>query len=273
MPDDKPVSPEQGQDQLAQKTTQDVSQTQIDQTKSVSTDKSDTNGQPAFDVQTRYDELMKSNKELRAEFTRRSMELSEVKKQLSEMGLTTKQIAEALAKATETRIDPAQFMRDLQEKGPEALESYLEKKWGAKEKAIREEYDKKIKESEHINKELTYNVEEYKRERDSDNYPGWKELIPAMKELCADPTTPIDFKQPAGIVLDALYKLARDRNGDLAVQKAASLARKEAEEAIAKESRTSIATGGKTGTATPKDPRTMSLSDLEQAIGVADRDE
>lgn len=267
---DKLAAPEQGQAVQPVESDKAVETAQKTET-NVSTDKSQSNGQPTFDPQKSYQDLQKSYQELRGFATRTSMERAELAKKLESIEASHKQLSDMLAKAMETPVNPEELIRD-----PKAFREYLDKHLNTHSKAQREEYDKTVKELNSKVSNYEYKLEELTREYNAKDYPGWKELKPTMVELAQDPNCPINFNQPIGNVLDALYKLARDRNGDEAIKQAEAMARKKAEADIANEAKTSVATGGKTGASTPQDLRNMPFNKLEevvtQMVGVADRD-
>ena len=97
---------------------------------------SDTDAQPEFDVRKSYEELRK-------EFTRRTQNESQLKKQyadslmqLQSLQESHKQLAQMIQQATKKPIDPEQFIADLQKQGPAALDTYLEEKLGGKLKEV-----------------------------------------------------------------------------------------------------------------------------------------
>jgi len=191
---------------------------------------------PAFDAKTSYDTLQKSYSELRREFTRRTQHESELQKKLDNL-------AQTLAKATETPIDPQQFLRDLQTQPDKALEPLLMKHT----EGIKSEYAQKMEEMSQRLSLSEFRAERLARIGDSESYPDFKKLEPLMKQLADDENTPLDFNREPGEIIDALYKLARTLSMESAIQEAKSIGKKEAEAQLVKEAATSVATGGKSG--------------------------
>jgi hypothetical protein len=228
---------------------------------------------PAFDAQKTYDGLRgefdkvsRSYSELRKEFSRRTAHESELQKKIDSL-------AEMLSKATETPIDPEQFIRDLQTQGPKALEPHFQK-WVT---PIRSEYDKQL--AERDAKLLNYetNFELMKRRNDAQSFPDFAKLEPLMNELANDENCPVNWNVGIPECLDTLYKLARDRSADKAIQEAVKFGEKKAEEKLVKESRTTVTGGGKSaGSAVPDLDKVTDINKLREIVGqlhgVADRD-
>jgi len=227
----------------------------------------------AFDAQKNYEALLRQNEqinksysELRKEFSRRTAHESELKKQIDSM-------TDLLSKATETPIDPEQFIRDLRTHGPKAFEPHVQK-WV---EPIRKEYDKAISEKEAKINNLEVQVNLMSRRSDSDNYPDFKKLEPLMNELVQDESCPVNWNMGISECIDALYKLARDRSADQAIQEAVKIGEKKAEEKLVKEAKTAITGGGKSsGTAVPDLNKVEDVAKLRELVsqlhGVADRD-
>jgi ribosomal protein S11 len=77
--------------------------------------------------------------------------------------------------------------------------------------------------------------------------------------------------------LDALYKLAKDRSSEQAIQEAVKIGEKKAEEKLVKESKTTVTGGGKSsGSAVPDFNKIDDVVKLREIVsqlhGVADRD-
>lgn len=194
---------------------------------------------PAFDAKTSYDTLQKSYAELRKEFTRRTQHESELQKKLDNL-------AQTLAKATETPIDPQQFLKDLQTQPDKALEPLLMKHI----EGVKSEYAQKLDEMSQRLSLSEFRAERLARLSDSENYPDFKKLEPLMKQLAEDENTPLDFNREPGELIDALYKLARTLSMEQAINEAKTMGKKEAETQLAKEAATSVVTGGKSGVPT-----------------------
>jgi hypothetical protein len=207
---------------------------------------------PAFDAKTSYDALQKSYSELRREFTRRTQHESELQKKLDNLAST-------LAKATETPLDPQQFLKDLQTQPDKALEPLFMKHI----EGVKSEYAQKMEEMANRLSLSEFRAERLARLTDGENYPDFKKLEPLMKQLAEDENTPLDFNREPGEIIDALYKLARTLSMEQAINEAKTMGKKEAETQLAKEAATSVVTGGKSGV--PTSPNEIKdLSKLRQ---------
>ena len=113
---------------------------------------------------------------------------------------------------------------------------------------------------------MAYEIKDALRDRrgDSELYPNFRQLEPVMKEIADSANCPIDINnQPIEVVLDALYKLAREQNSSAAVSQAKELGRKEAEVSLAKEAKSAVAGGGKSGNA-PFNPKDASAEQMRK---------
>jgi hypothetical protein len=264
----------EGNDQVAdgQAVTTDTSKTQTQtSTTKEPAGNGGTTGQPAFDAQKSYEALLKNYKELQGHSTQTSQERAELRKELAA-------IREALSKSLEKPFDPEQFKRDFETHGPKALDSYLEKRLQEKLDEVRKTYDERISGYETElgtlktdSLGLRTNYEVLVRANDAQNYPNFAELYPVMMAMVQEEKCPVDVSKPVPEILDGLYKLAKERSSNDAVQIAAAKAKKDADANAANESRSTVATGGKTASTSVSDPRTMSLDKLAAEIGTIDR--
>jgi len=215
------------------------------------TDNIGTKGQDSFDYRKNYEEL-------RREFTRRTQEASDVKRQLQEIQSGYKLLADQFAKATEKPIDPEQFMRDFQTQGPKALDSYAKKYYV-------EPLAQKIHalESEAIDRNAKLAV--LIRRADSDNYPDFKKLEDKMYEII-EKTPEFDNMPDIERMLDRAYEIARERSSVDAIKAAEEMGKAKAEAQIAKEARTAVATGGKNAGTSSADLRRMDFDKLEKLV-------
>lgn len=226
-----------------------------------------------FNAQKSYEALQaelvnqtKAYKEIRKEFTRRTQHEAELQKKLN-------QVYETLAKATETPIDPEQFIRDLQAHGPKALEPHFQK-WVS---PIKEQYDKTIGERDSRILNLETSLEIQKRRLDSGSYPDFATLEPIMNEIANDDNCPVNWDMSVGESLDVLYKLAKDRSAVQAVKIAEQHGYNKATKELVKESKTTVTGGGKTaGTTVPDLNKVTDIDKLREIVaqmhGIADRD-
>lgn len=220
---------------------------------------------PATDWKSQFEKIDKNYSELRREFTRRTQHDSDLQKKFDNL-------VEMFSKATEKPINPEQFIRDLQTQGPKALEPHFQS-WL---KPIKETYDKQLSDKDNAIFELSRDIELERRAHDVTNYPDFNKLRPIMTQIAEDENCPVNFAQAPGAILDALYKLARDRSAEQAVILAKEQGKKEAELQLAKESNSTIAKGGKSGGSAIPDWSKMSAEKMREVVanlhGIADRD-
>jgi hypothetical protein len=228
---------------------------------------------PGFNAQTSYESLQselakqtKAYNEIRKEFTRRTQHESELQKKLD-------QVYDTLAKATETPIDPEQFIRDLRTQGPKAFEPHFSK-WVEPMKA---EHNKQIEERDARALKLETNFELLRRRTDAESYPDFKQLEPIMAEIAESDNCPVNWNLGVSECYDLLYKLAKDRSAEKAVKIAHQAGKQEAEKELVKEAKTAVTGGGKTaGTTVPNLDNEKDISKLRELViqlhGVADRD-
>ena len=110
---------------------------------------------------------------------------------------------------------------------------------------------------------------------DDVNFPGFKELEPIMGDLLDDPALPIRDDAPIAEQMQALYKLAKSRSADDAINKARAQGAADKEKELAKEANTTIAGGGKqAGTTVPNFDK-LSVDEHRKALiglyGIAER--
>ncbi len=231
---------------------------------------------PQFDAQKSFTELQVAHKELLKGFTQTAQERAELRKHLEGLQAQQKQTLELLAKATEAPFDTEKFQREWQEKGPQALDSFLSQRDTKLEEKIRSTYDKTISELQNqaLASDTQYQV--LVMRSDEVKFPNFDDLYPKMLEIAKAENCPVVMKdRPVREILSELYSHAKAQSGEQAVQIAATEAKKRAEAEAAKESKTTVAEGGKRGSVTDVDAQKMPLGDLEKLVmaqfGVADR--
>ena len=218
-----------------------------------------TPAEPAFDPRTSYDSLVKQleavNKSygsLRGEFTRRTQYEAELKRQVES-------ISKALTEATKQEISPEEFMKSLQTQGIKAFDP-LRDQWT---KELQDNHAKALEERDGQISKLQINQAILTRTLDSENYPDFAKLKPAMQEIAGSDNCPVDWNQDVDVIYDTLYKLARDLKAEETAKKAHELGRKSADAQAAKEAGSAVAAGGKTNTS-GSDTRNMSAADLRK---------
>lgn len=138
--------------------------------------------------------------ELRKWNTKVSMELSEVKKQNTEMANQLKSLAETLSKTTRAKVDWKELAKD-----PVKLQAAID----AQQKEISDEWQTKYSTSK---SEATAKItqKENARRFHDPAYPRWAELNQKVIDLAVKGDRRIDFEQDPDAVLDTLYKVAQD---------------------------------------------------------------
>lgn len=211
-------------------------------------------------------------RDMEAKFTRtRQQELAEkraneaLQKQIADM-------SQAIQQLTKKPYSPADFIRDLQQKGPEAVIPLIQE-----EKAkIAEELRKEIAEVRGVLDEERTLRSLAERRSDSENYPDFRELEPVMKEILDEQGPKFNLNRAPGELMDELYKLAKERKADEALKDAEQFGRKNAERQLAKEAKANVAGGGKTAGSAMPDISKMSTGKLREHLAslgaVADRD-
>jgi hypothetical protein len=221
--------------------------------------------QPKPDYETQF-------KELQRDYTRKSQSISQLEKQFKQMQDRYSAQAEQLAKLSKAPFDREKFAAEFNEKGPEALAPFFEDR----EKKLRDDYDKRLADSDARNLRYESKLLVLERRADAENYPDFRKLEPKISELMSDPNCPVDFTKPLDEVMDALYKLAREASSVEAVKVAEAEGKAKAEANLARESATTVAGGGKAAGTPIPDPNKLSLSEMRERViqlhGVVDRD-
>jgi hypothetical protein len=221
--------------------------------------KGEPTGQPAFDVQKSYEELRKQFTRVTQDYSKDRKTWQQTLSELQAVKESQAKFADLLSRATEQRVDPAQFWKDLETQGPKALDGYLNKKLTEATQKLQDAYVDQANTALLLEAKL----EKLHRRLDTKTFPDFEQLEPLMQELADSEDCPIDFNQPIGVVYDALYKLARSKSSEEAVKAAEEFGRKQADEAARKEAVTAVPGGGKGGTPTT-DPKSMSAAQLRQ---------
>jgi len=235
----------------------------------VSTEPAGFNAEISYkELQDRYGKLDKSYAEIRRAYTQSSQKAAENEKKLDQM-------MKMLAKATETPIDPQQFIRDVQSRGHEPILELIQRENKKAREELEAEYGKVLQENQSYVASLEAKFLKEQMRGDSVNFPGFKELEPVMAELVEDPALPIDPNAPIDVQMRALYKLAKSRSADDAIKKAHEEGARAKEKELAKEASTTIAGGGRTTGTTVPDWSKLSPDEhrkkLIELYGIAER--
>ena len=253
-----------------------VSQDTQDTTES-STDKVVDSGEANI-AQINYGEefpkLEKSYKELQRKFTEVAQDRSSMRREFKSLQDAITSLQTSVSQVTKKPLpSPEQFISDLQTKGIDAIQPFLNDQINP----IKESYQKELSDRDTKLMALETKMACMTRRNDTDNYPDFAKLEPEIARMVEDPNCPIDFNRPTEEVIDALYNLVRSKHSSQALLEAEKMGRKKAEENLAKESKTTVAGGGKSaGSPTPNLNQVKDLNKLREIVknmhGVADRD-
>ena len=231
----------------------------------------ESNEQQDYDaLKTELEQKTKSYDELRKKSTQDWQAAAELKKTHDEMQESLELAINKLNETAIKKVDPAQFMEDLQTKGPAALDEHLDIK--GKIDAARKEDRDSIMALKKTAASQNYELAFMKRVYDTKNYPDFAELEDKMTEIAADPHCPVDKHAPVEQQLDSYYRLAVDSSSGEAVKKAREEGKLDAEKQLAKEAATNIGGSGKGTGGTPVDLHSIPLDRLEKLLPKADRD-
>lgn len=221
-------------------------------------------------LQEELEQQKKNYAELRKKSTQDWQASAEAKKAHDELQKSFKVAIDKLNEVSTKKVDPAQFMEELQTDGLAAIEKHFN---------IKDKVDGALQATNDIITDLkktvstqSYDIEFMRRVNDGKNHPNFAELEPKMAEIAADPHCPVDRSAPIGQQLDAYYSLAVKSSSGEAVKKAHEQGKRDAEKQLAKEAKTGIASSGKGTSGEPVDLYTVPLEQLEKMLPKADRD-
>lgn len=227
------------------------------------------NSQPSMDV------FEKRFKDMESKFTRTRQQEIAAQREKAELKNQLTEMAKTIQSLTKKPYSPAEFIKDLQEKGPEAIFPLLEEKM----KALKDEQAQKEKSYADRIEVLELRDALNSRRADSENYPDFRKMENTMKEIWESENCPKEIQDPKlspDVVLDKLYELAKSKHSTDAVKAAHQSGKKEAEKQLAKEAGVAVASGGKAaGSAIPNMDKmsTKQLRDLVASLGgIVDRD-
>lgn len=227
------------------------------------------NSQPSIDV------FEKRFKDMERKYTRTRQQELAAQKEKSDLMAQLTQLQQAVQTLTKKPYSPADFVRDLQEKGPEAIFPLVEEKLKAAQEKSAKEQQAYIERIEMLETRDALNS----RRADTDSFPDFRKLEDTMKEIWESEECPKELRNPKldpGSVLDGLYQLAKSKHSQDAVSAAHADGKKSAEKALAKEAATTVATGGKAGGSAIPNPADLSTKQLRDLVaqmgGVVDRD-
>lgn len=211
-------------------------------------------------------------KELQRAYTQETQRRAAVEKQWNGVSSKLEEQAKILAELRKQPYDREKFLTEFQDKGPEVLRPI----WSEDINAIKQEHSKQFSEQSNEIRMLRTEHALDRRRYDSENYPDFKALEPAIGEMLNDPNCPVDFNKPIGEVLDVLYSLARQTSSVEAVKLAEKSGAANAESRLVKESKATVTGGGKAASTTQPDLSKMTVDELRKYFvsvnGVVDRD-
>jgi hypothetical protein len=199
-------------------------------------------------ARTELDSLRRSYGEARKKLITQGTEKNQYGEKLTSLEQQLKNVLDVLNKATGTADDPAQFMEELQRKGPQAIEERLK---GTFEKQAKE-YQSQIQQMSQSMRalEARFKVKEYAS--DKTNFPNFAEMQPTMVKVMEGLWE--DFRagligNPDAVAIDELipylYEQAKLQHSDDAIKAAKSIGADEERARLAEEAKTTVAGGGK----------------------------
>lgn len=219
-------------------------------------------------LQDQYSKLERSYRESQKFGTQSSMKAAELEKKLDKL-------TEMFAKATEAKIDPQQFIRDVNERGHLPIVELLQKEIAKATQALKDEYETKLSSTEDRALRMEADWQRDRLAADVTNFPNYRELEKQFGDILDEPNCPVRADLPIREQLVALYQIARNRNAENAVKQAHAEGKQEAEKELVKEAKTAVTGGGKAPGTTVPNIDGMSVDDARKALvgiyGIADR--
>lgn len=195
----------------------------------------------------------KSYNEARQRMSIQGREKNEAKARFDSLEKTLKHLSEGIAPLLHKETyNPDQFMEDLRAQGPQFVLDLVKKQ---REELLADTTPKIESLMETVTKLETKDAVNA-RLSDSENYPDFKALEPAMVEIYESSREVFDAKYPElGAKIDALYNFAKLQRSPDALKQAEALGAKRTEAALIREAHTAGAGGGKAGAVSVLDPR------------------
>lgn len=224
------------------------------------------------DAQPGSDVLEKRVRDLQAKWTKAAQDRAEFARKSEAHEKQIAQMNEVIKQLTKKPYNPEQFLREFQEKGPEALFPHFEEKLKERESNWQKEVESVKSEVYNTKLENAY----YRMKLDSASYPDFGKLEPTMKEIVDDPESKIDFSKSPAEILEQAFKLAKERHMQDAVNAAHADGKQAAVKELANEASVAVAGGGKSSGSAIPDLKDMSADKiralLSQMGGIVDRD-
>jgi hypothetical protein len=145
--------------------------------------------------------------EMRKWTTRTAQENAKLRKDMEALKEAQDKTYKLLASLSKKPVDYKELA-----KSPENLEKFIEDE----RQALTEEFQEELERVSTEAKAKDTAFERMRREQDTENYPEWKRLYPAIVKIAMGPTGSgdprVDFTKPAAEVLDSLYEIALQEN-------------------------------------------------------------
>lgn len=146
--------------------------------------------------------------EMRKWNTRVAQENKKMREEVAAIRAEQEKTFKLLSKMAKTPMD----YKELSKKSPEELADFIENEKENATAELQERLDQLGNEAKSKDTQL----ERFKREHDTENYPEWKRLYPHIVKIAQGPTGQgdprIDFTKPASEILDTLYEMALAEN-------------------------------------------------------------
>lgn len=227
----------------------------------VATPKADVSPQPPAD---------KSYEHVRAWATRTSQENAELRRQLTELGASQKQIMEVLAQVTKRPYDPATFEAELKKGGPD----YIRGLFKEDRESLRREFLTRDQERQGQLDGAMVELAIMSSQSNAEKYPDFKTLEPEMAAMAQDPESVVNRMaraakiegkpQSAREYVDALYQAVKLQHSQDAIRAAEAHGKEKATQALAREAATAVVAGGKSGAVSAPDPSKMSWKEYRE---------
>jgi hypothetical protein len=218
------------------------------------------------------DILEKRVRDLQAKWTKAAQDRAEYARKTEAFEKQISQMNEVMKQLTKKPYNPEQFLREFEQKGPEALFPHFEEKLKEREANWMKQVDSLKGDVYNTKLENAY----YRFKLDATNYPDFGKLEPTMKEIVDDPESSVDFSKSPAEILEQAYKLAKERHMQDAVQAAHLDGKKSAEKELANEAKTAVAGGGKSSGPAMPDTKNMTADKIREMLSqfgaVVDRD-
>lgn len=164
-------------------------------------------GKPKEKPEGKEKKVPNDPEELRKWNTRVAQENKKFRDEIAGLKEAQEKTFKLLASMSKKTVDYKELAKD-----PEKLQKFIEDERQNATAELQErldQYANEVKQKDTV-------VERMRREQDTENYPEWKRLYPAIAKIAMGPTGQgdprVDYTKPAGEVLDRLYELALEES-------------------------------------------------------------